>query len=84
MNKRHRREWEEKCKRCGLCCHDKELLADALVIYDTACKYLDPETKLCTVYDKRFEVAPWCTKLTPENVKKFKWLPGSCGLKGSK
>jgi len=28
MNKRQRREWEEKCKRCGLCCHDKELLAE--------------------------------------------------------
>ena len=81
MNRRQRKEWESKCLRCGLCCHDRAELADAVVFFATHCEHLDPETKLCKVYEKRFTVKPDCIKLTPENVRRFRWLPRRCGLR---
>ncbi len=55
-----RRAREATCRRCGRCCHQK-LNVDGRIFYlDTACPHLDPESRLCRVYERRFEVNPDC------------------------
>jgi uncharacterized cysteine cluster protein YcgN (CxxCxxCC family) len=61
------KKWESLCDKCGLCCG--------------GCKFLDQETKLCTVYEDRAEKAPWCRQVTPPNtvlLYAINALPSSC------
>jgi uncharacterized cysteine cluster protein YcgN (CxxCxxCC family) len=51
---------EDKCRRCGRCCYHKLLVGDTVVYTDSPCPYLDVDTNLCTVYDRRHEVNPDC------------------------
>ena len=55
-----RRAHEAKCLKCGRCCHAKLVVGDRVVYTDVPCAYLDVETKLCTVYERRHEVNPDC------------------------
>ncbi|MFW6107769.1 MAG: YcgN family cysteine cluster protein [bacterium] len=48
------------CERCGRCCHLKMILDAEVVYLPFYCEYYDPETKECTVYERRFEVNPHC------------------------
>jgi len=58
-------EHEAKCQRCGISCHVAALIDDGrrIVVEGLHCKYLgtleDGRTG-CRVYEKRFELAPWC------------------------
>jgi len=52
--------YEAKCRRCGRCCRDKYIVGDKVYVGQGACKYFDPETKLCTVYADRHEINPGC------------------------
>ncbi len=54
------RAHEALCRRCGRCCFRKLLLDDRVIYLDTPCQHLDPETRLCTVYERRSEVNPDC------------------------
>lgn len=72
-------EWEAICNRCGKCCFDKLVDEEDNLIAMTPCVYLDNETKLCTVYEERFQVEADCLKLTPDNILEFDWLPDDCG-----
>ena len=64
------------CERCGRCCCIK-IVADGEVIYTPYfCEYYDPETKLCTVYERRHEVNPRC--LTVEEGIKLGVFPADC------
>lgn len=67
------KEWEDLCDGCGLCCE----IGDTGV----ACPFLDTTANRCTVYAERFEKAPWCTKVMPQNtlaLHKRNVLPASC------
>jgi uncharacterized cysteine cluster protein YcgN (CxxCxxCC family) len=73
-------EWEAKCKRCGLCCRFRYKTCDGLLVYSTEkCRYLAADNT-CTVYERRIEVAPWCRKLTPENLDEV-GVPANCGYR---
>jgi len=75
-------EWDNLCKQCGLCCFEKLEDSRGRIIYlDTACKYLDFETRQCRIYERRFEINPSCVKLTPELVPQLHWLPPTCGYR---
>lgn len=54
--------------RCGLCCYEREVGEDGSVAVDLsdACEFLDPETHLCRVYERRFESCDRCHQLTPK------------------
>ena len=54
-------EHEAKCQRCGISCHAGIELSDGrqVVLESLHCIHLDPGN-MCQVYEKRFEVAPWC------------------------
>ncbi len=73
-------KWEDICTRCGLCCHEKVIHPDALVI-DTSqpCAFYDEETHSCTVYSERFAKCPRCEKVTPLMAAFGRSLPESCG-----
>ena len=58
-------EHEAKCQRCGISCHASLRLEDGrdVVVEGLHCKFLEPwgiGQWACSVYEKRFEVAPWC------------------------
>ena len=72
-------EWEALCRRCGECCYELVFDEDDKLTASTICEYLDPDTRVCRVYDNRFEVCHDCIKLTAENLPTFDWLPETCG-----
>ncbi len=74
--------WEAVCEKCGLCCFEKfESENGAIFFTQTPCRYLDIVTRMCKIYDRRFEINPECVKLTPEMVKKISWLHDGCGYR---
>ena len=76
-------QWESLCDGCGKCCLQKIIDDDEPLMYHTrvACKYLDLKTCRCEVYDKRQQKMPDCTKVTPEVVGDFDWLPETCAYR---
>ena len=64
------------CERCGRCCCVKFYLDDELVYTPWFCHFYDPETHLCTVYERRFEVNPHC--LTVEEGIAAGVFPADC------
>jgi uncharacterized cysteine cluster protein YcgN (CxxCxxCC family) len=55
------------CRRCGMSCHTPVWLGDEQVIIpELHCRYLTSGG--CSVYERRFEVAPWC-KPVPEAIE---------------
>ena len=55
---------EAKCRRCGVSCHFAVPINGLpVVVDDIHCRYLEGTghgTFHCTVYEERFEYAPWC------------------------
>ncbi len=83
LEKLTRDEWEALCDGCGRCCMHKLEDEDTGEIHETnvACKLLDPETARCTNYRHRKAFVPDCLRLTPELVKKVRWLPATCAYR---
>jgi uncharacterized protein len=78
----NKNNWDMICNQCGKCCLEKLEDARGRIIYtEDACKYLDLETRLCRIFDRRFEINPECVKLTPELVEKLRWLPKDCAYR---
>jgi uncharacterized cysteine cluster protein YcgN (CxxCxxCC family) len=75
-------DWEEICKRCGLCCFEKSVdLRGKFVTTRNPCRHLDVISRECRVYHKRLEVGEGCVKLTPEIVTTVDWLPEGCAYR---
>lgn len=70
-------QWESVCSRCGRCCFEKIDFEGRIYYTGLPCEYLDPETKLCRVYEEREEKRPGCVQLTSENIQKG-FLPSDC------
>jgi uncharacterized cysteine cluster protein YcgN (CxxCxxCC family) len=78
--KRDGRRWEELCKRCGRCCLEKTTQADGTIVVQTDyCRFLDKASKLCRVYEVRFQACRDCLPVSPENLAELIWLPEDCG-----
>ncbi len=72
--------WERLCERCGLCCFEKFEDGDSTIYFtQTPCRYLDVVTRECRIYERRFAINPECIKLTPQLVRKLRWLHDGCG-----
>lgn len=64
------------CEKCGRCCYAK-LIIDGDVVYTPfPCPYLDEDTRLCNVYERRHELAPQC--LTIEMGIRLGVFPADC------
>lgn len=77
---RGRKEWEDLCNRCGRCCYTKEVQPDGTVFidYSSPCRYLNSETHLCTVYERRFKVCRECRKVTIFHALWARYMPREC------
>ncbi len=64
------------CRRCGKCCHEKIVIDGQVVYLPSFCKFYDPESRLCTVYENRFELNPHC--LTVEEGIQLGVFPADC------
>ncbi|RMF78881.1 MAG: hypothetical protein D6739_11450 [Nitrospirae bacterium] len=66
------------CSRCGKCCYEKRYTPEGRVAYtEVACEYLDPVSRLCTVYPDRFACKQGCRPLTLATLAEG-WLPAEC------
>jgi uncharacterized cysteine cluster protein YcgN (CxxCxxCC family) len=76
-------EWESLCDGCGLCCMHKLENPETGEVFRThvACRFLDPQSSLCTAYASRTKLVKDCIQLTPGKVRKFNWLPETCGYR---
>ncbi len=77
---RRRQRWESLCTRCGLCCYEKEKRGASYVTdYRRPCRFLDENTRKCTVYETRFQACAECRRMTIFHARFVPWLPESCG-----
>ena len=67
---------ETICEKCGRCCYRKLWIENKIYYTPTPCEYLDTETGLCTVYEKRHLLNPEC--LTVEKGIKLGVFPADC------
>jgi hypothetical protein len=75
-----RRRWEALCRQCGACCYRKEWRGAALVVnWDAPCRFLDPASRRCSVYARRFRECPDCRRMTLGHALFTSWLPDGCG-----
>ena len=83
--------WDSICEKCGLCCYEKHnrfiktshkkepsVSSRYYVDMDEPCPYLDQQTNLCTVYERRFEVCRECGKLSFFRAVFAGYLPENC------
>jgi len=72
--------WENRCKRCGLCCYEKVIANKTLYIdKDLPCFFLNTKTKECTIYPYRLKKQKRCRRVNLFRVMFSHSLPSSCG-----
>jgi uncharacterized cysteine cluster protein YcgN (CxxCxxCC family) len=72
--------WDKLCKKCGSCCFEKIEDQRGNIFYmQSACRFLDIDSRRCKIFARRFEINPSCVQLTPELVESLRWLPRGCG-----
>lgn len=76
-------EWEALCDGCARCCLLKLEDEDTREVYYTSvvCRLLDTDTCRCKDYNHRMQEVPTCVMLSPERVRRFKWLPKTCAYR---
>jgi len=74
-----KQNWEKICKKCGLCCYNRDIVRGKLVIkYHMACEYLNKSTNLCNVYMSRFKKCKECRKVTMFHAIFSRYMPRTC------
>jgi len=83
LKEMNKAEWEALCDRCSKCCVISLEDADSGVLYrtDVSCKLFDTAACQCSNYAERKQYVPDCVQLTPKNVPKLDWLPGTCAYR---
>ncbi len=72
-------KWETICSRCGLCCHEKVVFPEVLILDpERACEFYDKSTHLCSIYDNRFKKCNRCEKVGIFKVMFSPALPPTC------
>jgi len=67
---------ERLCNQCGKCCYKKIIVGRTVFITPFPCEFLDTNTNLCTIYDRRHELNPYCLSV-PEGMK-VSAFPSDC------
>ncbi|MGM0432708.1 MAG: hypothetical protein ACQEQU_08340 [Spirochaetota bacterium] len=72
--------WEDRCRRCGVCCHEKTIRGNEVVYdLDSWCEFYDPQTKRCRVYSRRLVEQVRCRRITRFRAMFSSYLPPECG-----
>ena len=76
-------EWESLCDGCGRCCLVKLEDEDSGEIHytDVGCTLFDGESCRCRDYPNRQAQVPDCVRLTPQTVRRLRWLPRTCAYR---
>lgn len=79
----NRKRWEDICTHCGQCCFKRSYDDDGRIQVDLEhpCPYLDPDTRLCTVYEERFAVCDRCHPMTLRQAAFADHLPETCAYR---
>jgi len=79
ISERVRESWENKCHRCGLCCHEKVIVGNS-VIYDldSYCPHYNPKTHQCEIYLQRLDIEQRCRRVTRFTAMFASYLPDTC------
>jgi uncharacterized protein len=67
---------EKLCTNCGKCCYMKVIIGRTVFITPFPCEFLDTNTNLCTIYDRRHELNPLC--LSVKEGMKVSAFPEDC------
>ena len=83
LNRMNNVEWDLLCDNCGKCCLEKieDPQTGKIEVMPIACRFLNMNDCTCIIYEDRFSIEPDCLKITPDNIKTFKWLPRSCAYR---
>ena len=72
-------EWELLCDGCGKCCLNKLECQNKIYFTNAHCRFLDPKTCLCRIYEHRFEKVKDCRQVDLRAIReKPRWLPKTC------
>lgn len=75
-----RGDWDALCNRCGKCCYQRSISdsGEVVVDYSAPCFFLDKETHLCSVFEHRFEIYPYCGSVNFFRALFYPLLPPDC------
>lgn len=72
-------EWELLCDGCGKCCLNKLEIKGKICFTNTYCRFLDPKSCLCKIYNHRLQKVNDCRDIDIKAVReKPRWLPKTC------
>lgn len=87
-------QWEALCDGCGKCCLHKIIDSEyddeyegalregeTLLFTNVSCRYLDPKTCGCGVYQQRLVHVPDCVVLKPTDLHNIYFMPQSCSYR---
>lgn len=75
-------EWELLCDGCGKCCLNKIDIRGKVCFTNARCRFLDEETCLCKIYEKRFEKVSDCRDIDLNTVlHEPEILPKTCAYR---
>lgn len=75
-------EWELLCDGCGKCCLNKIERRGKICFTNARCRFLDPETCLCRIYEHRFAKVSDCRNIDLATVlKEPEILPKTCAYR---
>lgn len=80
-------EWESLCDGCARCClvkleEETDDGAPGPIHYTSiGCRLLDEGSCRCRDYENRQAQVSDCVRLTPQEVRRIRWLPPTCGYR---
>lgn len=75
-------EWELLCDGCGKCCLNKLAIRDKVSFTNVRCRFLDPESCLCQIYEHRFKKVSDCRDINLNTVlTEPEILPKTCAYR---
>jgi hypothetical protein len=76
-------EWEALCDGCARCCTLRLEDEETGAVFETcvSCKLLDLKSLRCSRYERRFEHVSDCLNVTPDMVRRTRWLPETCAYR---
>lgn len=75
-------EWELLCDGCGKCCLNKIEIRGKVCFTNARCRFLNPETCLCQIYEHRFKKVSDCRDIDLDTVlNEPEILPKTCAYR---